>query len=115
MGPNKVKSVQRKILAVKGQIAAAVKAANSIFIDALKKVKVAIDSIKLYKKDLLGHKTTLSIEVGNRNEKIRKIKNEIKDIELNYTVIDEHVAEFEKTLKKLEEQRDKIEEFIIKI
>ncbi len=64
MGPNKVRSVKRKINAVKGQIAAAVKSANVIFQDALRKVNQAIETIKVKRKELLGYRTTLQLEVG---------------------------------------------------
>ena len=115
MGPNKVRSVKRKINAVKGQIAAAVKSANVIFQDALRKVNQAIETIKVKRKELLGYRTTLQLEVGKIDEKIYLLKKDITDIESNYSVIDENITELASAVTKLEEQRDKIQEFIVKV
>jgi chromosome segregation ATPase len=115
IGPNKVKTVQKKIKSVKGQIKSAVQTANIIFQKALDSVNNAITSILTKKKELLGFKTILSLEVGKIEVKIDSLKKEIVGIEDNYPLIDENMKELEAAVTKLEEQRDKIQEFIVKV
>ena len=115
LGQSKVTVVQNKIKSVKGQIAAAVKSANLIFQQALVKVNRAIESISKKKKELLGFKTTLGLEVDKINVKITGLRKDISGIEANYSVINENITDLEKAVKELEAQRDKIKEFIVKV
>ena len=115
LGTNKVKAVQKKIKTVKGQIEAAIKSANLIFQQALTRVNKAIESIKTKRKELHGLKSTLSLEVEKINAIIAAKRKEIIAIEANYKVIDGNMLELENAVKLLEEQRDKIKEFIVKV
>jgi len=81
----------------------------------LRKVNQAIETIKLKRNELLGYRSTLQLEVGKIDEKINLLKKDIIEIERVYPVIDENITELASAVTKLEEQRDKIQEFIVKV
>ncbi|KKK55116.1 hypothetical protein LCGC14_3077820 [marine sediment metagenome] len=81
----------------------------------MRKVNQAIETIKLKRNELLGYRSTLQLEVGKIDEKINLLKKDIIEIERVYPVIDENITELASAVTKLEEQRDKIQEFIVKV
>lgn len=95
------------------QIESAIDSANSIFQKAIEKVKAAKESLIKMAEQLLEQKPILKTEIAKIDEKIADLQQERSNIDGNFIVIDNQIANIETKKAELDALVKKLEEFTV--